>query len=420
MKIIPNIPALRSRNYRLFFGGQGISLIGTWMTQVATIWLVYELTKSAWLLGLVGFTSQAPSLILLPIAGVLVDRWNRHRVIVITQVLSMLQSLALAVLALTGVINIGHIIFLSLLQGTISAFDAPARQAFVPEIVERREDLANAIALNSSMFNGARLIGPAIAGLLLATVGAGFCFLFDGLSYLAVIASLLAMKLKPIKIAAATTNPLQRLQEGFVYAFGFPPIRAVILLLALVSFMGMQYTVLVPIFATNILHGGPDTLGYLMAASGVGALVGAIYLSTRQTVLGLGRFIAFSPAIMGLGLIAFSLSRVLWLSLLMMVLVGFGFIMQFTSTNTFLQTIVEDDKRGRVMSIYTMAFFGMLPLGNLFAGSLASRIGATNTLIIAGSFCILGSFLFYKQLPALRRLVLPLYAKLGIPTKVHS
>ena len=420
MRIIPNIPALRSRNYRLFFGGQGISLIGTWMTQVATIWLVYDLTKSAWLLGLVGFTSQIPSLILLPIAGVLVDRWNRRRALIVTQVLSMLQSLALAVLTLTGVINIWYIIFLSLVQGVIGAFDAPIRQVFLPEIIESRDDLANAIALNSSMFNGARLIGPAIAGAILATTGAGYCFLIDGISYLAVIASLLAMKLKLRQIPVNNTHPWESLKEGFVYVFGFPPIRAVILLLALVSFMGMQYTVLVPIFATKILHGGPDTLGFLMAAAGIGALGGAVYLSTRKSVLGLGKIIAFSPALMGIGLIGFSLSRVLLISLLMMALVGLGFILQFASSNTFIQTIVEDDKRGRVMSIYTMAFFGMLPLGNLFAGKLASHIGAPNTLLIAGAFCIVGSLIFSNQLPGLRRLVLPIYTNLGITPKVHS
>ncbi|GAC1459742.1 MAG: MFS transporter [Chamaesiphon sp.] len=418
MRLIPNIPALKSRNYRLFFGGQGLSLIGTWMTQVATIWLVYRLTDSALLLGVVGFTSQIPSLLLLPFAGVLVERWERHKVLIATQTLAMIQSFSLAILALTGVIHIWHIIILSLFQGIINAFDAPARQVFVTEIVERKEDLSNAIALNSSMFNGARLIGPGIAGLILATSGAGYCFLIDGISYIAVIVALLAMRLKVRKLPTTYSNPWEKFKEGFVYVFGFAPIRAVILLLALVSFMGMQYTVLIPIFATKILHGGPDALGFLMAASGIGALAGAIYLSTRKSIIGLGKVIAFSPALMGTGLIAFSWSPFLLLSLLMMLLVGLGFILQFTSSNTFLQIIVEDDKRARVMSLYTMAFFGVLPFGNLFAGSLASHIGAPYTLTIAGAFCILGSLIFTKQLPALRRLMLPLYAKLGIMTKV--
>ncbi|WP_242022239.1 MFS transporter [Microcoleus sp. FACHB-831] len=412
--MMPILPALRSRNYQLFFAGQGLSLIGTWMTQVATIWLVYSLTNSALLLGVVGFAGQIPSFILTPFGGVIVDRFPRHRLLIATQIMAMIQSLALAFIALTGIINIWQIIVLSVFQGVINAVDAPARQAFVPEIVEKKEDLANAIALNSSMFNGARLIGPAIGGLLVASVGAGYCFLIDGISYIAVIIALLAMKLEPRKIKVSNKHPWKTLKEGFAYTFGFPPIRYIIMLLALVSFMGMQYTVLVPIFATNILHGGAETLGFLMAASGVGALIGAVHLSTRPSILGLGKLIAFAPALMGIGLIGFALSRVLVISLLMMLLVGLGFILQFTSSNTVVQTIVEDDKRGRVMSIYTMAFFGVVPLGNLLAGSLASRIGAPNTLIIAGSFCILGSILFSKQLPKLRDIIRPIYTKIGI------
>ncbi|MEG4836685.1 MFS transporter [Microcoleus sp. B9-D4] len=414
IKTIKLPPALRSRNYRLFFAGQGISLIGNWMTQVATVWLVYNLSDSPWMLGVVGFTSQIPTLILLPFAGVLIDRWNRHRVIIATQILAMVQSLALAFLALTGVVNIWQILVLSFFQGAINAFDAPARQAFVPELVEKKEDLGNAIALNASMFNGARLIGPAIAGLLIATVGASYCFLIDGLSYIAVIAGLLAMQIKPRKIAATNTKPLQRLKEGFVYAFGFPPIRAILLLLALVSFAGMSHTVLVPIFATKILQGDAQTLGFLMASSGVGAFAGAIYLISRKSIVGLGKLIAMSPAIMGFGLIGFGLSRILWLSLIMMLFVGFGFIIQFAGGNTFLQTIVEDDKRGRVMSIYTMAFFGVTPFGNLVAGGLANYIGAPNTVIIGGIICVVGSIIFTKQLPALKNLVRPLYQKMGL------
>ncbi|MEG3956079.1 MFS transporter [Microcoleus sp. herbarium2] len=414
IKTIQLPPALRSRNYRLFFAGQGISLIGSWMTNVATAWLVYNLSDSPWMLGVVGFTSQIPTLILLPFAGVLIDRWNRHRVIIATQILAMVQSLALAFLALTGVINIWHILVLSFFQGAINAFDAPARQAFVPELVEKKEDLANAIAFNASMFNGARLIGPAIAGLVIATVGASYCFLIDGLSYIAVIAGLLAMQIEARKIPATNTKPLQRLKEGFVYAFGFPPIRAILLLLGLVSFAGMSHTVLVPIFATKILQGGPQTLGFLMAASGVGAFAGAIFLISRKSIVGLGKWIAISPAILGFGLIGLGLSRVLGLSLIMMLFVGFGFILQFAGGNTFLQTIVEDDKRGRVMSIYTMAFFGVTPFGNLVAGGLADYIGAPNTVIIGGIVCVLGSIVFTKQLPALKILVRPLYQKMGL------
>lgn len=407
-KLQPILRSLNSRNYRLFFTGQAISLIGTWMTQIATIWLVYHLTNSAWWLGVVGFSSQIPSFILAPFGGILVDRWNRHRILLITQTLAMIQSLALAVLALAGVIHIWHLIVLSIFQGFITAFDSPARQAFVTEMVERKEDLGNAIALNSSVFNGARLVGPAIGGLVIASLGAGICFLIDGLSYIAVIAGLLAMKLKPREIAVQTTNIWQRLKEGFIYAFGFPPIRAILLLVAVFSFMGMPYTTFVPIFATDILHGGSETLGFLMAASGVGALIGGIYLSSRQSVIGLGKIIAFSPALLGLGLIIFSQSRLLWLSLLMMLIVGCGSILQIASSNIVLQTIVDEDKRGRLMSLYTMAFLGVLPFGNLAAGALASKIGAPNTIMIGACFCILGSWVFANQLPKLRRLVRPI------------
>ncbi|ARV60745.1 MFS transporter [Nostocales cyanobacterium HT-58-2] len=414
----PLLPALRSRNYQLFFAGQGISLIGSWMTQIATIWLVYGLTNSPFMLGIVGFTSQIPSFFLTPFGGLFVDRFSRHRTIIATQILAMIQSLALAVLTFTGMIQIWHIIALSLFQGFINAFDAPARQAFVPELVERRDDLANAIAINSTMFNGARLVGPAIGGLLIARVGTAYCFLIDGLSYIAVIIALLAMKIKPWRTTVTNDNPLQRIKEGFVYAFGFPPIRSILLLSALVSFFGMQYTILVPVFAEEILKGGAETLGFLMAASGVGALAGGIYLATRQTVVGLGRLIVLGPAVLGIGLIFFALSRLLPLSLLTMLFIGLGTIIQIASGNTVLQTIVEEDKRGRVMSLYTMSFLGTIPIGNLVAGALARQIGAPFTLIIDGIICILGSVYFSRQLPALRQLVHPIFVEKGILSSV--
>jgi MFS family permease len=412
----PIIPAFRSRNYRLFFTGQGISLIGSWMTQLATIWLVYHLTNSPVMLGIVGFTSQIPSFFLGPFGGVFVDRFSRHRTLIGTQILAMIQSLTLAGLALSGMIQVWHIIALSLLQGFINAVDAPARQAFVPELIDRRDDLANAIAINSTMFNGARLIGPAIGGLLIAQVGAAYCFLIDGVSYIAVIAALLAMNIKSNKYQVNSANPFKQIKDGFNYAFGFPPIRAILILSALVSFLGMQYTIIVPIFAEKILQGNAQTLGFLMAASGVGALSGGIYLATRQTVVGLGRLIAFGPTILGCGLIAFSLSRFLPLSLFSLLFVGLGTILQIASGNTVLQTIVDDDKRGRVMSIYTMSFLGTIPFGNLLAGFLANHIGATNTLIIDGVACILGSIFFVRQLPALRRSIRPIYEQKGILT----
>ena len=408
------IPALKSRNYQLFFAGQGISLIGTWMTQVATIWLVYQLTNSALLLGVVGFIGQIPSLFLSPFGGVMVDRWNTRKILVTTQVLAMIQSLALAVLALTHTISIGHIIFLSLLQGVINALDAPARQTFVPEMIERKSDLASAIALNSSLVNGGRLVGPAIAGVIIARVGASYCFLIDGLSYIAVIAALLAMRLKSKPKTIPTGSAIERVKAGFVYAFGFPPIRAILQLLALFSLVAMPYVTLLPIFATKILKGDAHTLGFIMAASGIGALFGGAYLSTRKSVVGLGNVIALAPAISGVGIVAFGVSRTLWFSLLMCFVIGLGSILLISSSNILIQTLVEDDKRGRVMSIFTMSFLGIVPFGNLLAGISAERIGATNTLVVGGALCIAATIIFSQQLPTLRRIVRPVYQKIGL------
>ncbi|MBV9960532.1 MAG: MFS transporter [Acidobacteria bacterium] len=413
--------ALSHRNYKLFFSGQSLSLIGTWMTRIATSWLVYRLTGSAMLLGVVGFAGQIPSFLLAPFAGVLVDRWNRHRLLVVTQVLAMLQSLALAVLALTGVIKIWHVILLSIFQGVINAFDMPARQAFVVEMVEKREDLPNAIALNSSMVNAARLLGPSIGGVVIAAVGEGWCFMLDGISYLAVIASLLAMKLTPrVTKPRSETNMLREIREGWRYASGFAPIRNVLLLLALVSLVGMPYTVLMPVFANEILRGGPSTLGLLMAASGVGALCGAFFLAGRKSVLGLGKYIPLTAGAFGAGLVAFSFSRSLWLSMLLMVVTGLGFMVQMAASNTVLQTIVDEDKRGRVMSFYTMAFMGTAPFGSLLAGSLADRIGAPHTLIFGGLGCVLGALWFATTLPSLRRDVRPIYVRIGILPELRT
>lgn len=413
--------ALGHRNYRLFFSGQSVSLVGTWMTRIATSWLVYRLTGSALLLGVVGFAGQIPSFILAPFAGVLVDRWNRHRLLVATQVLSLLQSLALALLALTGVIQIRHVIWLSVLQGLINAFDMPARQAFVVEMVERREDLPNAIALNSSMVNATRLLGPSLGGVIIAAVGEGWCFMIDAISYVAVVASLLAMRVTPrMTEPVKETNMLRQLREGFTYAARFAPIRKVLMLLALVSLVGMPYTVLMPVFADEVLRGGPNTLGLLMAASGVGALVGAMFLAARKSVLGLGTLIPLTAAAFGAGLIAFSFSRVLWLSLAMMVITGLGFMVQMAASNTVLQTIVEEDKRGRVMSFYTMAFMGTAPFGSLLAGSVAERIGAPHTLLFGGLGCIAGALWFALSLPALRRDVRPIYVKIGVLPEVAA
>ena len=401
--------ALSHRNYRLFFGGQSISLIGTWLQLTAVSWLVFRLTDSSFLLGVVGFTSRIPTFLLASFAGVLVDRWNRHRLLVATQVFSLVQALILAILVLTGTIAIWHIIVLTLSLGVVNAFDIPVRQSFVVDMIERREDLGNAIALNSSMVNGARLVGPSVAGTLIATMGEGLCFLLNALSFVAVIAALLAMRITP-KTRERDKTPLwQGLTEGYRYAFGFFPIRSLLLLLALVSFMAMPYTVLMPVFAGKILHGGPQTLGFLLGATGVGALIGAFFLASRRNVLGLGRIIVIASFLFGIGLIGFSFSRVFWLSAAMMVVTGFGMMVQMTSTNTVLQTIVDEDKRGRVMSFYTMAFIGMVPFGSLFAGSLASVIGTPETTMVGGISCILGSLLFARKLPAFREMVRPIY-----------
>jgi MFS family permease len=415
------VRALKHKNYRLFFSGQSISLIGTWMTRIATSWLVYRLTGSALLLGVVGFAGQIPSFLLAPFAGVWVDRWDRHRLLVGTQVLAMVQSVVLAVLTLTGRVTIWHVIALSVFQGVVNAFDMPARQAFVVEMVERREDMANAIALNSSMVNAARLLGPSLGGVIIAAVGEGWCFMIDGVSYIAVIASLLAMKIAPRAMKTVkNANMLAQLREGWHYAAGFAPIRKLLLLLALVSLVGMPYTILMPVFANEILKGGPNTLGLLMAASGGGALLGALLLAARKSVLGLGKYIPLSAALFGAGLVAFSYSRVLWLSLLLMVATGLGFMVQMAVSNTVLQTIVEEDKRGRVMSFYTMAFMGTAPFGSLLAGTVADRIGAPHTLILSGVGCILGAIWFATALPALRRDVLPIYLKIGIVPEVAT
>ncbi len=408
------VRALRARNYRLFFGGQTISLIGTWMTRIATSWLVYRLTKSAALLGVVGFASQIATFLLGPIAGVWVDRWDRHRTLVITQALSMIQSFALAALVLTGTATIWEIILLALMQGTINAFDMPARQSFVVQMVDKREDLSNAIALNGSMVNSASLVGPAIAGAVIAAVGEGWCFLIDGISYIAVIASLVAMRITIPQARRPQRKIKHELSEGWQYVRGSLPIRSILTNLGLVSMFGMPYSVLMPIFAVQVLHGGPNTLGFLMSAVGVGALVGTVSLTMRKTVVGLGRRIMVATAICGAALIAFGLSNIVWVSILILPFIGFGLMQQMAPSNTILQTIVDDEKRGRVMSFYSMAFLGMAPFGSLLAGYLASHIGAPRTLIVNGVVCLIGSFWFSRRLPAIRKVVRPIYVKMGI------
>jgi MFS family permease len=411
--------SLAHRNFRLFFAGQTVSLLGTWIQQTAMIWLVYRLSKeqgrdSATLLGITSFAGQIPVLLLGLFAGVFSDRWNRLRIVLATQFLSMIQAFLLGFLTVTHLISIGQLIFLCFCLGCINAFDMPTRQAFMTEIVDSPENLANAIALNSSMVNGARLFGPSIAGIVIDLVGEAICFLLNGVSFLFVIAALLAMKIAPRPRKTAHGSVMGGLNEGFVYAFGFAPVRAILLLVALTGLVGMPYVVLLPIFAGDILHGDARTFGFLGGASGVGALSGSLYLASRSSVVGLSRWIAGTAATFGLALIAFSFSTNLALSMAILCVAGFSVIVELASCNTILQTIVDEQKRGRVMSLYTVAFLGMAPLGSLMAGNLASRIGTPNTVRLGGACCVIGAGLFALQLPKIRQIVRPIYTQMGI------
>jgi len=406
--------ALRHRNYRLFFFGQGISLIGTWVTRLAMSWLVYRLTDSALLLGIVGFAGQIPTFLLGPFAGVIVDRSDRYRLLVATQVLSMLQSSLLAFFALTHLVTVWHVLILAISQGVINAFDTPARQTLLIDMLESRDDLPNAIALNSSLVNVARLIGPSIAGVLIGLFGEGVCFALDASSYIAVLAALLALRIAAPARPARSTRFLGELREGFAYVSAFAPIRDLLLLLACVSLAGMPYAVLMPVFATKILHGGPHTLGWLMTATGIGALCSALWLASRTSVLGLGRIVCGASLVFGSALIAFSYSRSLWLSLPLLIFVGGGMMMQMAATNTLIQTLVDERMRGRVLSFYTMAFFGMTPFGSLLAGAVSSRFSAEIAVRSGGVITLLAAALFIRRLPQLRAQARPIYERMGI------
>ena len=390
---------LQSRNYRLFFTGQFISLIGTMIQQIAVSWLVYRMTNSVFLLGLVGFAGQFPTFVITPFAGVWSDRFNRHKILVLTQALSLIQALALAILVLSGAITVWQIILLSLFIGCVNAIDMPNRQSFVIYMIDDRKDLSNAIALNSAMFNGTRFIGPFIAGVLIATTGEGICFLINALSYIAVIAALLSMKIDHIKGNVSKTSVLTELKEGFTYVFGNPKIRAILMLVMLTSIMGVPFIVLMPAFAKDILQGGPHTLGFLMSALGAGALLGAFYLASRTNIKGLLKIINMGAFIFGIGLIGCSLSQSLWISILMVFIAAFGMMVQVAAANTWLQTNVDDDKRGRTISFYVVSFMGMAPFGSLLAGSVAGFIGVPDTIFIGGIVCILGAIFFLKFFP---------------------
>jgi MFS family permease len=394
---------MRHRNYRLFFYGQGISLVGTWMTRVATGWLVYRLTHSAALLGIVSFAGQIPTFLFSAYAGAWIERLNRHRLLTFTQVLACLQTFALAALTLMGRITIAEIVLLSIAQGLITAFDTPTRHAFLVQMVEGKQDLGSAIALTASLVTLARLIGPAAAGFIIAAWGEGWCFCIDGISYIAVIASLLMMRVRPEQISAHKNSVLGHLREGWDYVRGFRPIRDILLLFALVSVMGMPYVVLLPVFATKVLHGGPHTLGALSGAAGLGALLSSVMLAVRKSVRGLAGAIRAAVVLSGAGLIVLGLSRNLVLSLASLLVVGYGMMQQMASSNTVIQTLTREDKRARVMSYYTIAFMGMAPFGSLLAGSLAERIGAPRTILVTGACCLIGAIWFSFQLSAIRR-----------------
>lgn len=419
-RLANTLRALGSRNFRLFFAGQTVSLIGTWIQQIAMSWLVYRLTGSAFMLGIVGFVGQLPGVFITPFAGVAADRWNRHRMVIATQTGAMLQALALAALTLTGAVRVWHILALSGFVGIVNGFDVPARQSFLVEMVEEKEDLANAIALNSSMFNAARLVGPAVAGALIAVVGEGWCFFINGLSFLAVLAALFAMRVPRRERPRGPARVFAQLREGFRYGFGFPPIRAVLLFLALVSLIAQPYTVLMPVIATRVLHGGADTLGLLMAATGLGALAGALYLAGRSTVVGLGQVIVVAASVFGVALVGVALSHTIWLSCAFLVLAGFGMMVHTASSNTILQTIVEERMRGRIISLYTLAFLGTAPLGSLYAGSVAGRFGAPLTIAIGAVATLAAAAYFATRLPSLREHAWPVYRRMGILPEVAA
>jgi len=390
--------ALRFRNYRLFFIGQSLSLIGTWMQLIALSWLVYRLTHSPFLLGVTAFASSIPTFLFSLFTGALTDRWNRYYLLILAQTLAMAQAALLTFMYYSGSVKVSYIILLSLFSGVVNSIDVPARQSFMIDIVEDKKDLGNALALNSLMFNSARLIGPSVAGVLVSIKGEGLCFLINTVSYLAVIISLLIMKIKPLKMEKKPTRILDDIKEGFSYAFGNPLIKFTISLVAVLSLIGLPYAVLMPVFAKEVLKGDAHTLGFLMASIGIGAIAGALFLAGRKSSAGLGGIIPFATLMFGSGLFIFGLSRVFLLSLLLMPFVGFGMMVQMVASNTLIQSNVADDKRGRVMSFYSMAFMGMAPFGNLLAGAVADRIGAPLTMMINGAVCAIGAIFFITKM----------------------
>ncbi len=406
--------ALSHPNYRLFFFGQGVSLLGTWMQSIAMSWLVYRLTHSVYTLGLIGFADKAPVFLITPFIGVFLDRYNRYKTVVIAQVVMMMQAFILGVLTVSGQVEVWHVGVLAALLGFANAVDIPARQSLLVEMLDDKADLSNGIAMNSIIFNSARLVGPSIAGFLLGFVSEGICFFMNAASFLFVLFALLRMNLRPRAVAAKQTHAWHDLKEGWRYAWNFPPTRSILFLLAFTSLVGMPFTVLLPVVATQYLGGGARTLGLLMGATGAGALIAALTLASRKNVVGLDRWIPRAAGLFGFSLIAFAFSRNLALSFILLLVGGFGMMMHMAASNTIIQTIVDDSKRGRVMSLYVLSITGMAPLGSYFAGWVADKIGVSMTLAFGGAGCAAGAFLFLLKLPEIRELIHPVYSKLGI------
>jgi MFS family permease len=395
---------LQSKNCRLFFRGQAVSLIGTWMTETASLWLVYQLMHSSLYLGLIGFIDRVPSFILVPFTGGLIEQGNRRQILLITQSLAMLHAFILASLVWLDEVHLEYLIILGLFKGAVNAFDITARQVLIAEIVEDKADLGQAIGINALIISSARLLGPGMAGMLIASVGVGVCFFIDGMSYLAAIVALLSLKVTSRSLTENFSSPWQRFKEGLSYVIHNPPLRSILSLLALISFLAASYPTLTPIFAKEVLLGSSDTLGFLLACAGIGSLAGSLYLSQYKHRINMPKNLTFSTVGLGFSLIGFARSQVLWLSLLMMFGIGFCLVLQVAISNTLIQTLVADNRRGIVMSLFTLAYIGITPFGSLFVGEVASKLGVSSTLTINGILCLLGLAIVQKQLANLKKI----------------
>lgn len=412
--IVNTFRAFNHRNYRLFFAGQGISFLGSLMQSAAQGWLVYRLTDSAFMLGLVAFTGQFPAFFIAPFAGILSDRIDRRKLILAADILQMLQAIVLAALVIFGAVKPWHIIILSSILGIANGFEMTTRHAIVPDIVNNKNNLGNAIALNSGMFNLARIIGPSIAGFVVAYYGEGMCFAINAASYIAIIYALLAMKLPVNKYGGTATRPMNDLKEGYKYVFSFKPLRDIIFLMAFISLTGSSVIILLPVFARDILNGGPQMLGFLMAALGTGALTGAVYLASRKSIPGLGRVIVAALLVFGTAVCCLAFVSDKWPALFLLMAAGSGMMMHMASSNTLIQTIADDDKRGRAVSFYIMAFSGFGPIGNLIAGYAAKNFGVKITVLCAGFMTLAGAAVFAYNLKKMRVLLEPVYIKRGV------